>query len=572
MAKLAKDNGLNVQYETAGGDIFPADILEYYKYADVPMCEFWQPVDYRYPKARESLVGTLSWKPIKPTVSAARIYGKTRIAAEAFTSFDLTWDEHLSMLKEVGNFHLIEGVTHLVFHTYTHNPRTDFLQPGTSFGASIGTPFLRGQTWWKYMPEFVTYFSRCNYLLERGKPVSDVLWYLGDEIAHKPDQNAPFPAGFKYDYCNPDVLLNRLTVRNGLLVTPEGLSYRVLYMPDVRRMLPETLEKLRTLVNEGATIIGEAPQGLATLSGGETAQQRFDAAVRDIWGEQNQQSAIRKVGKGTVISMPLADAFNELKMKPDVTGDALWLHRRTAGAEWYFVCAPKGESFSGTLDFHADGNVEIWDPVTGDIVSADANTENGRTSITLDLPQAGSCFVVFRQDTNKRKAKPRSDKNLQSIPLTASWTLTFPSGWDAPASLQTTELKAWKDLDISPEAKAFSGTVTYTTTFDAGDVKAGTSYFLDLGKVEMIAAVSLNGKPLRTLWAPPYRLDLTDVMQSGVNTLSVDVTGTWFNRLVYDEGQPEANRKTWTIHAPQKDSPLRDSGLLGPVSLLVGTE
>ena len=208
MSKLAKENGLNIIYETAAGDVFPADIMEYYKYADVPMCEFWHPHS-------DSYVGALNFKPIKPTASAARLYGKPRVSAEAFTSFDLSWDEHLSMLKEVANLNFVEGVTHLVFQTYTHNPRTDWLPPGTSFGAGIGTPFLRGQTWWKHMPEFTSYLSRLNYLFERGKPVSDVLWYLGDEINHKPDQGAPFPKGFKYDYCNPDVLLNRLSVRNG---------------------------------------------------------------------------------------------------------------------------------------------------------------------------------------------------------------------------------------------------------------------------------------------------------------------------------------------------------------------
>ena len=85
------------------------------------------------------------------------------------------------MLKEVANVNTTEGVTHLIFHTYTHNPQVGFPPPGTSFsGAGIGTPFLRGQTWWKYMPEFTTYLARCGYLLERGKPVSDILWYLGD--------------------------------------------------------------------------------------------------------------------------------------------------------------------------------------------------------------------------------------------------------------------------------------------------------------------------------------------------------------------------------------------------------
>ena len=559
MAKLAKDNGLAVTYETAAGDVFPADILEYFKYADVPMCEFWQPFS-------ESYVGTLNYKPIKPAASAARIYGKPRLAAEAFTSFELTWDEHLSMLKEVANINCVEGVTHLVFHTYTHNPRTDFLPPGTSFGSGIGTPFLRGQTWWKHMPEFTSYLSRCTYLLERGKPVSDVLWYLGDEINHKPDQNAPFPEGFKYDYCNPDVLLNRLSVRNGMIVTPEGISYRVLWLPDIPRMLPQTLEKIHSLVREGAVVIGDAPRGLATLTGAGESQQRFNTAVRDIWGNSSQHG-VRTVGKGKVVSgLALSEALQQLNIEPDVTGNALWMHRKTDGADWYFVCAPKGGGFRGTLDFRNSGNVEIWDPVTGTIEPASTSRKDNRTQVTLDLPQAGSCFVIFRK-TGKQGNPVHQTTQTRTIPLTASWNITFPAGWDAPSSLRIDKLEAWKNLDMSPEAKAFSGTATYTTTFDIGEVQRGTHFLLDLGRVEMIAVVSLNGKPLRTLWTPPYRVDVTDAVKSGANILTVDVTSSWFNRLVYDAGQPESLRKTWTINGPAKDAALRESGLLGPVLL-----
>ena len=562
MAKLAKDNGLSIVYETAAGDIFPADILEYYKHADVPMCEFWHPIS-------DNHVGAINFKPVKPTASAARIYGKPRVAAEAFTSFALTWDEHLEMLKEVANVNSIEGVTHLVFHTYTHNPRTDFLPPGTSFGSGIGTPFLRGQTWWKHMPEFNKYLSRCSYMLERGKPVSDVLWYLGDEMNHKPNQNAAFPEGFKYDYCNPDVLLNRISVRNGQLVTPEGISYRVLWMPDTKRMLPQTLEKLRQLVKEGAIVIGDAPQGLVTLSGGNDSQKRFDAAVQEIWGKKPVRG-VRKLGKGAIVSgMELAAALKELKIAPDVTGgNALWLHRKVEGADWYFISAPKGSSFNGSLDFRCSGNAELWDPVTGNTKPLAGSSRNGRTTVALDLPKAGSCFVVFRHSGEAKKITERKG-TVSPVSLYEPWTLSFPEGWGAETQVRIASLKAWKDLDVSAEAKAFSGTVTYTTTFDAGDVKPGMNYSLDLGKVEMIAVISLNGKQLGTLWAQPYRIDMTDAIKSGKNELTVEVTGTWFNRLVYDAGQPEAVRKTWTINGPGKNQALRDSGLLGPVVLYV---
>jgi len=562
MSELAHKNGLNITFETAAGDVFPADIMEYFKYADVPMCEFWHPMT-------DGFVGSKNFKPIRPTASAARLYGKTRVAAESFTSFELTWDEHFEMLKEVANFNSTQGVSHFVFHTYTHNPQTPFFPPGSSFGAQIGTPFLRGQTWWKFMPEFTNYLARCSYLLERGKPVSDVLWYLGDEINHKPYQNAPFPEGFTYDYCNPDILLNRLTVEDGMLVTPEGIQYRVLWLPDVQYMLPETLEKIQSLLHDGATIIGDAPMGLVTLSGGETTQHRFDVAVRNIWGTTTH-TGMRKVGKGVLFSgTTLQDALSALNVAPDVIGgDALWTHRQIEGADWYFVTAPKGRGFQGTLDFRNSGNVELWDPVTGHKAAIESERHGDRTTVKLDLARAGSCFVVFRKNEGSDESPIAIKSNgISSVPVSDPWTLSFPEGWGAPKELLLNELKPWKDLNISEEGKAFSGTATYTTTIRVEKMGVDERYVLNLGDVDMVAVVSINGESPTTLWAPPYRVDVTDQLQVGENTLTVDVTSTWFNRLVYDAGQPENKRKTWTIAGPKEDTPLRASGLLGPVTL-----
>ncbi len=563
MAKLAHENGLYITYETAAGDVFPADILEYFKYADVPMCEFWQPMT-------DDFVGSLNFKPIKPTASAARLYGKPRVAAEAFTSFNLTWDERFEMLKETANFNIAEGVTHMVFHTYTHNPQKPFLPPGTSFGSNIGTPFLRGQTWWKFMPEFTTYLARCGYLLERGHPVSDILWYLGDELNHKPNQNAPFPDGFKYDYCNPDVLLNRLTVENGRLFTPEGISYRILWLPENFHMAPETLGKIFSLIKEGAIVVGNAPKGISTLIGGESAKKRYDKMVEKIWGE-SQEKGIHNVGKGTVVyGMSLDEALKLLKIEPDVLGgDVQWIHRKTEGADWYFVSAPKEKEFTGTLDFRISGTAELWDPVTGSITSNIGQPNGTRTSVNLDLPKAGSCFLVFKPHENSEYTSTEkiNDYVYSEIYIKEPWSLSFPPGWGAPSQISIPELRALIDLEISAEAKAFSGTVTYKNKFEIKEIPSRTRYFIELGQVDMVAVVSVNGEKLRPLWASPYTLDITNAVKQGMNNLSIEVTSTWFNRLVFDANQPEADRKTWTINGPDKNSELRKSGLIGPVKL-----
>ena len=512
MTDLAHEKGLQVQYETAGGDVVAMDFMEYYKYADVPMTEFWHPIT-------EGFVGDLNFKPIKPTASAAHLYGKRRVAAESFTSFDLSWDEHWEMLKEVANLNMTEGVTHNVFHTYTHNPQVGFLPPGTSFGNKIGTPFLRGQTWWKYMPYFTTYLARTSYLLERGLPVVDVLWYVGDEVTQKPDQKAPFPQGYKYDYCNPDVLFNRLEVKEGRLVTPEGQSYGLLWIPDSGNLSARTVERVRSLMEKGARVVLGPSINRNTL---------------EMYRLQPQLVA------------------NE---------ELLWLHRETEGAHWFYIAAPTGKDFHGTVMLKAQGKAERWDAVTGRIEGLETLQEGEYAAVKLDLERAGNCFVVFRTESSRQPAdKPVYTRSKE---LT-TWTLRFPEGWGAPEKPLTLKgLKAWKDLPLGKEGKAFSGTAVYETTFTlprAGEV------LLDLGRVDMIADVELNGQPAGVLWASPYKLTLQG--KPGKNTLKIAVTGTWFNRLAYDANLPEGERKTWTIAGPEPGSPLRESGLIGPVLLL----
>ena len=558
MAELGHEKGLKVVYETAAGDIVPADILEYFKYADIPMCEFWQPFN------EKGYVGSLNFKPVKPTASAARMYGKSRVAAESFTSFKLTWNETFEHFKEYADYHFVEGVTHNVFHTYTHNPQVDYLKPGTSFGGGIGSPFLRGQTWWPYMNEFTTYLARCSYMLEQGRPVSAVLWYLGDEISHKPDQEYDFPEGYRYDYCNPDVLLNRLSVKDGRIMTPEGISYEMLWIPENKRMLPETVARIHELIRDGAKVAAMPPKSIATLIGGENNIRRFESEVDKLWGQAGDGELV-KIGKGSLLlDTDIENALNSFEIKPDVTGDIRWIHRQDSNKDWYFVTPLKSSSFRGSVTFAATGSVELWNPVTGETEPLKAEVKNGCTVVDLDIPHAGSCFIVI--DRYATHVNPADSEDSEVMAIDGAWSLTFPEGWGAPAQMETEQLKPWCELPLSDEAKAFSGTVTYTTSFNL-DAPASGSVKLNLGAVSSIAEVRVNGKSAGTLWCSPYIAEIGEYVQQGENILEVDVTSTWFNRLVYDAALKESERKTWVINGPGSGNELVPYGLMGPVSI-----
>lgn len=555
MASLAKKNGLHLIFETAAGDVFPGDIMEYFKYADVPMCEFWNGFE-----GRPLFVSSINFKPVRPTASAAHMYGKTRVDAESFTSMALDWDESLAELKSLANHNYAQGVTHSVLHTYTHNPSTIPAAPGTSFGSAIGTPFLRNQTWWDWMPQFTDFLARLSYMLERGKPCADVLWYLGDGYMHKPNQNYHFPDGFRYDYCNRDALLNRISVKDGRLVTPEGISYSLLWLQDTHYMLPETAARLLQLAKQGAVIVGDKPMDIGTLS----SDKGFAEAIARLWPDEG---SFHNVGKGLVLSgMELGEALDCLAMQPDLKGpDELeWLHRSTDGADWYFIAAPQKEAFSGILDFNCTGAPSLWNPVDGSIKPIACTQNSGRTTLSLDLPLDGSCFVVF--DHKAAPSAPEEPEAISELALSDGWRVSFPDGWGAPGELSLTELAPWKDLDISEEGKAFSGKVLYTIDFDFNI--EGTNFVLDLGRVESAAKIILNGKTCGELWCEPYCSIITDALIQGNNHLQIEVADTWFNRLAWDAARPQES-KTWTKAAPKADSPLSESGLIGPVRIKV---
>ena len=118
--------------------------------------------------------------------------------------------------------------------------------------------------------------------------------------------------------------------------------------------------------------------------------------------------------------------------------------------------------------------------------------------------------------------------------------------------------------------------------------------YLDLGDVQVMAEVKLNGKDLGILWKPPYRVEITGVAKPGDNALEVKVTNLWINRMIGDEQLPEdsdrnpdGSLKAWPRWLQEgkpsptgrytftswrlwkKDSPLVKSGLLGPVFLRI---
>jgi hypothetical protein len=190
--------------------------------------------------------------------------------------------------------------------------------------------------------------------------------------------------------------------------------------------------------------------------------------------------------------------------------------------------------------------------------------------VPVHLDPWGTVFVVFRNaaKTSSRIVPKMADRSIAT--LEGPCDLSFQADRGAPAKLTLDRLASWTD-SADEGVQYFSGTGTYTKMIQApGDwFKPGTRLSIDLGEVKNIAEVSVNGKPLGIVWKTPYRIDVTDVMKAGANTVEIKVTNPWVNRIIGDR-QPNVT-KTYTFTSPKyykADSKLIPSGLLGPVQIL----
>ena len=145
-------------------------------------------------------------------------------------------------------------------------------------------------------------------------------------------------------------------------------------------------------------------------------------------------------------------------------------------------------------------------------------------------------------------------------------------GAPARRALERENIRTLEDLAKSNTEliKFYSGTITYTTEFDLGELPAGNQFFLDLGEVSVIARVRINGSEPISLWMDPWTAEIGDYLKIGRNTLEIEVANLWRNRLIFDHGQPAAERKSWILVSDitaGEEPP--SSGLIGPVKLVI---
>ena len=566
MQTLCHQAGLQWHSESGGpwnrklASFAEADQLAFLGRNDMPQGEFWFT---GFPVKRRQEMN-------RPPAMAAHIYGRRLAAAESFTHMVQHWSAYPAVLKPFADAAFCDGINQFIWHTFTCSP-PEFGQPGSEYFA--GTHINPNVTWFPQARPFVDYLARCHYLLRQGRFVSDVCTYIGHGAYQHWGRGTNWsahatlhlPTGYTYDLLNTEVLLNRLSVRNGDLTLPDGMSYRVLAVDlEDETAMPAVLRKIAALKQAGATIVfgQRKPQRAPGLANYPACDDEVRRLADDLWKN----------------SPTLGEALEAKHILPDFEGPWDYTHRHADDADIYFVAG------QGTADctFRVSGKQpELWNAVSGQMLNAAhwRLSHDGRTIVSLSLPLNGSTLVVFRQPGQPPRTAPASSPPPTELALRGPWEVSFEPGRGGPVSVVFDQLSAW-DKNPNPAIRFFSGRATYRKTFELSATDAPRRARLQLGEVRCIAQVRLNGKDLGVVWTDPWSIDLTTAVQPGRNELEIDVVNTWVNRLIGDAGLPKEKRLTKTNVALQQgprtlkayqgfasEDPLMPSGLLGPVRL-----
>ena len=577
LTTLAEAAGI-IQQSEAGGVCSPKvmsmDAVKNLGRCAIPMGEFWQNTDWR-----ENDQNTNG----KQTACAAHLYGQRVVAAEAFPSY-WHWVDSPATLKPTADRAFCEGFN-LFVSQYTAT-RSDEGTPGTEFAA--GTHFNRRVTWWNQARPFCDYIARCSHLLQQGLFAADVLFYNGDGC---PNYVAPkhidptLGPGYDYDVCNPEILLTRLSVREGRILLPDGMSYRLMVLPDRESMPLEVVRKLKELVAAGMTLIGPKPEQTPGLTGYPACDRQLKSEADELWGDCDGRTVKEHpFGKGRVVwGVTPREILTRAGIVPDFEHDGKaetfldWIHRSDGSREIYFVVNRKEREESRTCTFRVSGRQpKLFDPVTGAVSDARAFVQSGnRTSLLLEFAPFGSIFVIFDKkipETQNGAGRTNAEVLVPAATIAGPWTVRFDPKWGGPASVQFPELVDWTHRP-EESIKYYSGTASYSNTLKL-NASSGQRVFLDLGDVKEVAEVRLNGKKVGIAWTRPYRVEITLAVHAGENNLEIDVVNLWPNRMIGDGPLPLEKRFTVTnipIYYEHKPQTLLPSGLLGPVTVLVGS-
>lgn len=600
----------------AGGPGFPlhnvpVEPLKALGSLDIPRGEFW--INHH----RWTDQGIDILRVVKEVSSASNIYNRNIVEMEAFTSFQ-HWQEGPFEMKPYGDRAFCEGMNKVVVHGFTHNPEGTGV-PGIVYHA--GTHYNDKRVWWPKVKPFNDYLARISYILQEADFVADILYYYGDSIpnfgGHK--YSRIFPGiGFDYEIVNTEILLNASVDDRCIKLPGSRSKFKILVVENEHSVNPAVLHKLNELAKNGILIIGEKPKQISNMKPGES--DTYLQLLDELWDQDLREGRNNIIHSGIKVNelITLSGIYPDIKFPGlhDLTLD--YIHYQLDDLDFYFIRNTTSNKVSAEVGFRQQNRIpEMWDPMEGTVMDINIfRVESSYIWLPINLAPFESKFIVFRKGDRKPKfssivnsemtipqisyeddgiiiwdegsfsflrgnERTAYNNTVRRIALGGPWLVRFEKNQGAPDKVVLPELRSLnesEDLGI----KYYSGIATYEKNFINDPIISQLGqkrYFLDLGDFANVAEVWINDIPAGILWAKPYRIEITNLVKPGQNTLKIEVANTRSNRIVGDKLNKERFTRTNIVNTdilgatgvrlPWEEVPLIKSGLFGPVNVLI---
>ena len=526
--------------------------------------------------------------------SGAHLAGNRIISCEEMTNTYTVFNMTLEQLKIGGDQSAMSGVTHSVFHGFNYSPNLEAPFPGW---LRYGAFYSERNNWWPYFHLYNDYKARLSFALQHGTYYADIaiLNPENDMWSTIGMQNEPFPnttrapyktiiweainkCGGGVDYVSENII-NRSNIKKGNLCFNQR-KYNTLMLIDVESLHPETAEQLLRFVETGGKIvcIDTIPyQSLGMPQHHAENDSLVKATMEKVMQHKDHFVFVEPPKEGFI---PWYDSLMKAEQLPrylDIESPDPYVmqNRYTTddGSEMILLSNSHRYhahqtkiTFSKALTHKRQA--QVWDLQTGERYSLPLD-EDG--SYTFDLGPVESVLIVFER-TKKDQHLPIWQPPHTIINAMSPTDLS--EGWDITLchsllhDTTTIHFDTLFDLKDSEEYQHFCGTIVYRKTIDylGTDVARNVSTILDLGLVEGVSEMFVNGQSVGIQYFGRRLYDLSKVLHEGQNDIEIRVTTTMGNYLkTFDR---EKNQTTWVyVNHPRRDQPLQPMGLLGPVRI-----
>ena len=553
------------------------------------------------------------WRAFSDTrwaASAGHLFGRNVISSETWTWLHSPAFRATPLdMKAEADLHFLQGINQLVGHGWPYSP-PEAGEPGWRMYAAGA--FDAHNPWFMVMPDLAVYLQRVSYAMRLGKPANDVavllpnddVWAsfkaraqkkkaalsLGgfDETGSNVSMDEQMPgllgnvvipqildAGFNFDFIDTDA------------IGAVGIPYKVLVLPGVERIRPETYEKIVEFAKQGGIVIAtrRLPDDAPGYKDRDAIRARVKQISETLFGGQIARAQF--VQDERELGVMLKNALEPDLVTEPRTPEIGFIHRHLESGELYFIANTSNRRVKTEARFRAARRYgEEWDPFSGKVEGL-----RDVKQVALKLEPYESRLLYFSDEQVSPAAKEA---------LNAEKRMDFSKNWKFAAGGVSREMEALGSWAEDARLRYYSGTATYTRSIDVPEefMRTGAPVFLDFGEgtqipvpdplpqnnmqaylespVREAAAVYVNEQLAGYVWHPPFKVEVTKLLRPGENRIRVVVGNTAINELA-GRALPDYRllySKYGVEFIPQGMENLKPlpSGMLGSVSLVTGVK